>query len=182
MLDIVVGALLGQIPRSAQRATTRDDGNFQHRVAVLQAPHHRSVSRLVDSRRTALLGTHRHIATLQAADDTVDSGEEVLLRNALLVMTCRDKGSLVTYVCYVGTRKAWRLLGKELAVDGSIELQASKMHTEDLLTLLNIGQSHLDLSIETSRAHKRLIQYIDTVGCCKHDDTRIRLEAIHLGK
>ena len=123
---------------------------------------------------------HRHISTLQATHDAVDSGEEVLLHYGLMVVTRCDECRLVTYIGDVGTREAWRLLGEELAVELSIELQLFEVYLEYLLALLDIGQAHLNLAVEATSAHECLIQDVYAVGCRQHDDTSIGLEAIHL--
>ena len=56
------------------------------------------------------------------------------------------------------------------------------MDVEDLLALLHVGKAHLDLTVETSGAHERLVQDVGTVGRRKDDDTRIGLETVHLRK
>ena len=138
------------------------------------------MSRLVDSRRATLLIAHRHISTLQATDNAVDSREEVLLRHSTLVVTRSDERRLVTYVCDICAGKPRGLLGEELAVELIVELQPLQVHVEYRLTLLNIGESHLYLAVETASAHQRLIQYIYTV--CRRQDynSGICLEAVHL--
>ena len=140
------------------------------------------MARLVDSSRTALLRAHRHIAALQATYDTVDSGKEVLLCYAILIVTRSDKRRLVTYIGNIGTRKTRSLLSQELSIELIVKLQVLKMHIEDLLALLDIGQAYLNLTIETTSTHKRLIENIYTVGCRQDDNAGIGLETIHLGE
>ena len=56
------------------------------------------------------------------------------------------------------------------------------MHTENLLALLHVGQTYIDLTVETTGTHQSLVKYIGTVGCSQHDHTGIGLESIHLGE
>ena len=58
----------------------------------------------------ALLVVGHHLGLLlQSADDAVYGIEEVLLAYCLLVVTRSYKGSLIAYICYVGTRESWCL-------------------------------------------------------------------------
>ena len=97
-------------------------------------------------------------------------------------MTGRDQRRLVADIGDVGTRKAGRLLGQESTVQLRIELQRTQVHVENLLALLHVGQSHLDLPVETSGTHQRLVQNIDPVGRRQDDHARIGLETVHLGQ
>ena len=56
------------------------------------------------------------------------------------------------------------------------------MDVENLLALLHVGKSHLDLAVETPGAHQRLVEDVGAVRSREHDDSRIGLEAVHLGK
>ena len=52
----------------------------------------------------ALLVVGHHLCLLlQSADDAVYGIEEVLLAYCLFVVTRSNKGSLIAYICYVGT-------------------------------------------------------------------------------
>ena len=58
----------------------------------------------------------------------------------------------------------------------------AKVNIENLLTLLHIRQANLNLTVETTSTHQRLIQNVGAVCCRQHDYARIGLEAIHLGE
>ena len=56
------------------------------------------------------------------------------------------------------------------------------MNAEDRLALLHVGQTHVDLAVETTRTHQCLIQDVGTVGRCQYNHTRVGRKAVHLGK
>ena len=174
--------LLGQIPGSTQRLATRDDRHLDERRGMLQQPAHRGMTRLVVG-NLALLGSRDDlILTLQAANDAVDSGQEILLGNEFLIVAGSDQCRLVADVGNIGTRESGGLTSQEGTVECRVELERAQMHLEDLLALLDIGQAHLDLTIEASGTHQRLIQNIGSVRSRQDDHAGIGLEAVHLRK
>ena len=177
-----VGALLGQIPRRTEALAARNDRNLHHGIALGQQPHHGSVSRLVNRRSVTLLSGHYGIFLLQTTHDTVDSGQEILFCNLLLVVSCSDQSGLVADIGDVGTRETCRLLCQELVADTLLTTQLARMNAEDRLALLHVGQTHVNLTVETTRTHQRLVQNICAVGCCQHDHTRVGRKAVHLGQ
>ena len=56
------------------------------------------------------------------------------------------------------------------------------MHVEYFLTLLDFWKFHVNLPVETSGTHQGLVKNIGAVGGCKHDDSAVGAEAVHLGK
>ena len=120
------------------------------------------------------------VLALQTAYNAIDGGQEVLLRDEFLVVPGGDQGRLVADIGNVGTRETGSLTCQERTVERRIEFQRTQMDVEDLLALLHVGKAHLDLTVETSGAHERLVQNVGTVGRRKNDDTRIGLETVHL--
>ena len=56
------------------------------------------------------------------------------------------------------------------------------MHLENLLALVQLWQTNLNLSVETTCTHQRLIQNVGTVCSRQNYHPSIGLEAVHLGK
>ena len=104
----------------------------------------------------------------------------VLFRDEFLVVTRGDQRGLVADVGDVGTRESRGLACQERTVQLRIELQRTQVDVENLLALLHVGKSHLDLAVETPGAHQRLVEDVGAVRSRKHDDARIGLEAVHL--
>ena len=171
---------LGQIPGGAQRLAARDDRHLDQRAGVFENPAHRGVSRLVEGDHALLLVGDDLVLALQAAHDAVDGGEEVLFRNEFLVVARGDQRGLVADVGDVGARETGGLARQERTVQLRIELQRTQVDVENLLALLHVGKSHLDLAVETPGAHQCLVEDVGPVGGGQNDDARIGLEAVHL--
>ena len=172
--------LFGQVPGCAERLAARDDRHLDKRAGILEYPAHRGVARLVVGDHTLLLVGDDLILAFEAAHDAVDGCQEVLLRNEFLVVARSDQRGFVADICNVGTRESGGLAGQERPVELRIELQRTQVDVENLLTFLDVGQSHLDLAVETAGAHQRLVEDVGTVRGRKDDHARIGLEAVHL--
>ena len=110
---------------------------------------------LVDSDR-ALLGFRHHLGLLlQTADDAIYGIEEVLLTYCLTIVTGSYQGSLITNVSDVGTRESWCLTSQEVDVYRVVELQGFQVYVEDLLTLVEVRQVNMYLTIETTSTQQR---------------------------
>ena len=177
-----VGALLGKIPRRTEALTARNDRNLHQGVAFGQQPHYGCVSCLVNGCCIALLGGHHGILLFEATHDTVDSGQEILLCDLFLVVAGSDQCRLIADISDVGTRETCRLLSQKLVADTLGTTQLASMNTEDRLALLHIGQTHVDLTVETTRTHQCLIQNIGAVGRRQYNHSRVGRKAVHLGK
>ncbi len=122
------------------------------------------------------------IFALQSANDTIHSCQEVILRDKRFIMSSSDKCRLITYIRNISTRKSRCLTRQERTIQIWIKFQLLQVNIEDLLSLLNIGQANINLTIKTSCAQQRLIQNIGTVRCRQDDNSSICLETIHLRK
>ena len=56
------------------------------------------------------------------------------------------------------------------------------MHVEHFLTVVQIGQFHIYLTVETACTKQSLIEDVGTVGGSKYYHAAIGAEAVHLGK
>ena len=74
------------------------------------------------------------------------------------------------------------MLCHELDIEVWRELQRTDVNIEYLDPLLEFRKVDMNLSVETSGPHQRLVQNVSPVGGGKNDDTRIGVEAIHLRK
>ena len=128
-----------------------------------------------------LLGDHL-IALLQATNDAVDSGREVLLGDSLLVVAGCDECSLITYIGYICTGETGGLTCQEIYVEGFVDFDFVEMNLENLDTVVDIGEVDINLTVEATGAHKRLVEYIGAVGSSEQDDATVGAEAVHLGE
>ena len=136
----------------------------------------------MDSRCTALGLRHRLVALLQSADNTINSRHKVLALNCLLVLTRCDECRLVTDVSNICSRESRCLASQELAIDIVVQLDVAHVYCEDLLTLVHVWQTDINLTVETSSTHQCLIQNVGTVCCCQDYHSSVGLETIHLGE
>ena len=112
----------------------------------------------------ALFGLRHHLGLLlQTTYDTVDGIEEVLLLYLLRVMAGSNQGSLITNVGNIGTGETWGLTGQEVDIDAVIRLHRPQMHFEYLLTLIEVRQVNVDLTIEAASTQQRRVEHIGTV-------------------
>ena len=131
----------------------------------------------------ALFGLCHHLGLLlKTADDTVDGIEEVLLLYRLRVMAGSNQGSLITNVGNICTREAWCLACEEVDIHAIVSLHGLQMHLEYLLTLIEVRQVNVDLTIETACTQQGGVEHVSAVGGCKDDYTRVGAEAVHLCK
>ena len=119
---------------------------------------------LVDSDTAFLLLSHDLGLFLQTANDTVHSIEEVLFTYLLTVMTGSYQSSLIADISNVGARKTWGLACQKVDVDSLVYLQWFQMHHEYFLTLIQVRQVYVDLTIETTSTEQGGIQHVGTVG------------------
>ena len=56
------------------------------------------------------------------------------------------------------------------------------MHEEDLLSLIEVGQVDVDLSVKAAGTHQCLVEDVSTVGSRHDDDSAIGVEAVHLSE
>ena len=162
---ILVGQLplFRQIPRSTQSHSTRHDCHFDQGVCPTEHPADGCVSGFVVSDRPFLIVGHDLVLTFQTADDTIHSVHEILLAYFLTFPACRYQRCLVAHVCDVGTRETRGLLAQEIDIHGIIEFERTEVYLEDLLTFLQVGQFHMDLTVKTSGTQQGCIEHIGTV-------------------
>ena len=129
-----------------------------------------------------LIGGHHLRLLLQSADDTVHGIQEVLLAHALAIATGCYKCSLVAHIGYVCTREPWGLTGQQVYVYSLVGLHWFQVHLEYLLALIQVGQIHVDLSVEAAGTQQCLVKHVGTVGGSQDYHTAVGAKAVHLGE
>ena len=74
------------------------------------------------------------------------------------------------------------MLGHEGHVKVVSQLDVPQVYLEDFLTLLELRQFHVNLTVEAAGTHQRLVQDIGPVGGGQHNDTAVGAETVHLCK
>ena len=67
-------------------------------------------------------------------------------------------------------------------VEALVGLQWFEVHLEDGFALGQVGQVHVNLPVEAAGTQQGLVEHVDPVGGCQHDDARIGAESVHLGE
>ena len=150
-------SLLGQVPGSTQCAATRDNRYLDERVGVLQVPRDGGVTRFVQGDGTFLVLGHHLGLLLQTAYDAVHGRDEIVLSYTLLAVACRYQRRLVAHIGDVGTAEAGRLTCQQVDVEGFIYFNGFQVYFEHSLALVQVGQIHVNLTVETSGAQQRLV-------------------------
>ena len=175
-------SLLWEIPGCSECLTTRHDGNLDEWIGILAEPGNGCVASLMQCDASFLIGSHHLGLLLQSAYDSIYGIEEILLAYRLLVVAGSNEGSLVTYICNIGTREARSLTSQKIHVHCVIYLNRLEMNQEDGLTLVQTWEIYVDFSVETTCTEQGAVKHIHTVGSCQNDDATIGTETVHLGK
>lgn len=91
-----------------------------------------------------------------------------------------EQRGLVEHVGEICAGETGGLAGDDFEVDALREGLALAVYLEDLLSALEVGRVHADLTVEATGAQKRGVEDVGTVGRRDHDDVRVRVEAVHL--
>ena len=171
MLFVRQLTLFRQVPGSAQCHATRHDGYFDQRVRPTQHPTDGGVTGFMESNGFLLFLRHDFVLALQASYDTIDGIHEILFAHFLPTSTCSDKSCFVTYIGDVCTGETRGLLAQEIQINRFVQFQRPQVNLEYLLTLLQVRQLDMYLSVKTSGTQQRCIEHVRTVGGSKDDDT-----------
>ena len=95
-------------------------------------------------------------------------------------MTSCYQGCLVTYICDISTRETRSLTSQEVYIEVFVNLYRTQMYLENLLSLRQVWEVHMYLTIETTSTQQSLIEHINTIGSCHNNDTRVSAKTIHL--
>ena len=147
---------------------------------MFEQPTNRSVAGLVVGDGAFFVLSDYLALLLQAADNPIHSSQEVLLIDGHFVVTSCNQRGLVADVGDVGTRETGSLTSQEINRHIVGQFEATHMYFENILALFQLGQAHVNLSIKPTCTHQRLVEYIHTVGCGQHNDTRIGTKTVHL--
>jgi hypothetical protein len=92
----------------------------------------------------------------------------------------RHQGGLVDQVLEVRSGEAGGEVGQLQGVHVLGHGLAPQVHQEDLLALLQRGQTHHHLAVKAARAQKGGVQDVGAVGGRQDDDRGVLLKAVHL--
>ena len=163
--------LVGQIPRSAERLSARDYGHLQQRIGIGQHPADGGMAGFVMGYSVLLLIGNNLALALQAAYDTVDGIQEVLLVDSFLAVARSDKRSFIADIGNVGAGESRGLPCQEIYVETVYKLEVAHVDLEDVEPFLELRQFDVDLAVEAAGTHQSLVEHVGTVGGSEDDNS-----------
>src|SRR5690606_28139007 len=97
-----------------------------------------------------------------------------------LVTACGKQCGFVDQVGQISARETRRATGQNICLDVASNRHFTHVYIQDLFATTDIRQADDDLTVKTPRTQQRLVQHVSPVGCGNHDNTRVRLETVHL--
>ena len=123
---------------------------------------------------------HHHRAPLRAHHDLVLGELEVGHLDLVLVAAGRQQRGLVDEVLEISAGEARRRARELAAVDVVGQRHLARMHSQDALAPLHVGQRHHDAPVEAAGTQQRGIEHVGAIGRGDEDHALVGLEAVHL--
>ena len=95
-------------------------------------------------------------------------------------MTSSNQGSLVAHVSNVRSAETRSLTSKEIEIEVVSLLDRPQVNIEDSLTLAQLRQVHMNLTVKTSGTQQRRIKDVSTIRSSQDNHTTIRAKTVHL--
>ena len=149
---------------------------------MFQQPAQGGMARLMVGYALALIRSRYFSAFLQTSDDTVDRIHEVFFLDKLFTATGGNQSGFVADIGNIGSGETGSLACQEFGIDAFVDFDRTQMYSEYLLTLVQVGQFHVNLTVETSGTKQRLIQDVGTVRGGQDDNTAVGAETVHFRK
>ena len=160
--------------------TTRDDRRLVHRIGGRAVDRDNRMAALVIGGQLLLIIGHDHGFPLGTHHDLVLGILELGHTDDTLAATGSQQCGLVHQIGEIGTGEAGRTAGNGPWHHVSSERHLAHMDFKDLFTTGNIRVRHHNLTVETTGAEQRRVEYVWTVGSGNQDHALIGLETIHL--
>ena len=178
VLTVPVG--LGQLHGHAQRAPARDDGDFVHRVGLVEQTGDDGVTRFVIGGVFAFFFRHHHRAAFGTHHDFVLGALKVFHIHQPFGLAGGEQRRFIDEVGQIRAGKAGRAARQNHRVDAVlINGHLAHVHFQDLFAPANVGQRDDHLTVKAPRAHQRRVEHVRTVGGGNHDDAGLPLKTIH---
>ena len=172
--------LLRQVPSRTQGLSARDDGHFEQRMGIGQKPTDRRVPRFVMSDGEFLLIGNNLFLALQSADNPVHRLGKGRFVHRLLVVAGRIERRLIAHIGNIRSGEAGRMLGDKIQVEIRSQFNFAQMHLKDFLTLIQVRQINVNLTVKTTGPHQSLVQNIGPVGRSQDNHPAVGVKTIHL--
>src|SRR5215211_5571620 len=178
---VVVAVVLGALVGDPECLPPRHD---RHPVDGVRPGHDEpqdGVTALVEGDSLPLLRAHQQRA-LGAEHDLLQSVQEVLLADLVLLTARRQERRLVDQVPEVGARKPGRRSPELPQVHAPRERHAPRMDLEYRLAACLVREVHHHAPVEAPGPKKSLVEHVGLIGGGQHDHALLAGETIHLGQ
>src|SRR5574344_1624424 len=98
----------------------------------------------------------------------------------MAIVACCNQGSFVAHISNVSARESWSLTRQEVHIYSIVEFQWSEVYHKHLLAFVQIGQIHMNLSIEASCTQQCRVEHIRTVGGSQRNNSAVGTKSVHL--
>ena len=112
--------------------------------------------------------------------DAITGLFEVTAVDLRVAGTHGEQGRLVDQIGEIGTAHSRGAACDEVEIDIGGDPLVLDVHLEDLTTIIEFGEGHDHLSVESARAQQCRIKNVGSVGGGDHDDACGDLETVHL--
>ena len=156
-----------------------NNGNLTDWVLPRQRMHHQGVTGFVPCSQFPFVLRNDTAFFLRACDDLDFCRAQILHGDEILVLSCRQQCRLVDEIFQIRTSKACRTLCQFFQIHILRQRFIFDVYFEDVLTTSDIRQSHVNLTIETSRAQQGRVKHVCTVGGGQYHYAFIGGETVH---
>ena len=164
----------------AARLSARNDGDFMHRIRILQKGRHDGMAGFMVRGDPSFLIAHLMALSFRSVADFFAGLFQIGHGDRLSVLTGSQKGCFIQHVRKIGPCEARDFLCDGIEIDIRFQRLILRMDTQDRKTASEVRTADDDTAVETARTQKRRIEDIRTVRRSEGDDAFVRAEAIHL--
>ena len=176
-------AILGrQGHRDAERHTGRDDRDLVDGVVLRKDRGAQGVAGLVVRRALEFFAAAHHRASLDAEQSPVASRVEVDRIDLVASTTHGEERGFVDQVGQISAGHTRGAACDHVDIDVVAGVFALQVHPEDLHAILEFGEWHDDLAVETPSPEQGGVEDVGPVGGCHHHEALGAFEAVHLGE
>ncbi len=175
--------LLGHLHGVAQRAGgVRDNGDLGNGLRVLLQRRDQCVADLVIGYNAFFHVGQDGALLFCTGDDRFKRGKQILLIDGLASLAHGAQRGLVYQICKIRADCTGSCLCDLMQVNVLSQLDVAGVDAQRLVSALQIRAVDDDTAVKASRAQKRLVQNLGTVGGGQNDDTLARVKAVNFGK
>ena len=159
--------------------STGNDGDFMHRICILQKGGHNGMARFMVSREFSFFIAHPVALSFRTVGNFFRCLFQICHGNGFSVIPGCQKGCFIQHIGQVGAGKSRYFLGNGRQVHIRFQRFVSCMDTENGDTASEVRTAYYYAAVKTTGAQEGRVQDIRTVGSCQSNDAFIGTETVH---